>query len=849
MASFTNRITTTVDLVTGNASRSLDAFKTKIGEAEGAWGKVKASASGALDLIKANALIVGPAVGAALAKGAQVAITAASDLEESANALTVTYGDNADALAEVGASAADNMGLSKTAFNEAAVAFAGFADKIAGEGGDVVGTVEDLTQRAADFASVMNLDVSEALRIFQSTLAGETEAIRRYGIDVSAAAITQHALAEGLVESKSEMTEAIKVQARYSLLMQETDKFAGDFANTSDGLANGQRVLNARLENLAATVGEVLVPILADAVEEANNLTRSLEGLLGPLPTVVGWMQRLGDVGGPQRGAETLINVYRDLGANLIGLSDGIGDFSEKVAENEQLQRVAAATAGDYGTAQDEVNAAIRLGIADVEEHNAAVRATGEQYGDTSEIIQAAIDEVTPKLEEQAQAAQAWRDTVTGSLEAASESFFDFAADAETSAADYRQAMIDASLAELNWAANLQTIIDAGAPREFVEELIGMGAQGATLVQELAENGDELDATLDVWNAHTEEGTAEMVATLEAVPTKAEQALAPIEDVGVGAIRSATSAMRTEAEQKAPPVGEALGEGTERGIRNAAQGVIDAAVGLVQGALEAAQRYANIFSPSKLFADEIGEPIGDGVAEGIWATEDEVADALIGVLEDAHDNALDEVDEFVEAAQDRYAAIWDQIGDRFATRNLEQAVGDAQAAIVAAQNELVGLRDDRLSAVLRGEDEATIAGIDADIAALESDIANSLATRLQRAFRRLFEAQFDELLAAGNFDRISELGLAGGLTAGEIQTLVSAGQAANAAVLSGNTQAGMLQAGFLAGQDTINAAFPGVPGTLNPIVVQFLGDLYGALPDDIVRQLAVLIPQIQQEYS
>ncbi|MGA0396880.1 MAG: hypothetical protein ACO3O3_06940 [Ilumatobacteraceae bacterium] len=121
---------------------------------------------------------------------------------------------------------------------------------------------DELTVRIADFASVMNLDIPRAAQIFQSSLAGSSEPIRTFGIDMSDAAIKSHALATGLVDSTAEMTEAEKVTARYELLMESTAQMAGDFAATQDGLANSTRILKADIDNARATIGEAMVPAL-----------------------------------------------------------------------------------------------------------------------------------------------------------------------------------------------------------------------------------------------------------------------------------------------------------------------------------------------------------------------------------------------------------------------------------------------------------------------------------------------------------------------------------------------------------------------------------------------------------
>jgi hypothetical protein len=179
------------------------------------------------------------------------------------------------------------------------VRFSAFADRVVGEGGNVEGFVDDITTRAADFASVFNIDVAEALQVFQSGLSGEAEPLKRFGINLLQSEVQAFALRSGLIEVGETMTEQQKVQARYGLLMETTAKTAGDFANTSDGLANSQRILQANFQDMQATVGgallpafaalsagllpvvEQLGPVLGDAVE---SLTPALEDLASQIP-------------------------------------------------------------------------------------------------------------------------------------------------------------------------------------------------------------------------------------------------------------------------------------------------------------------------------------------------------------------------------------------------------------------------------------------------------------------------------------------------------------------------------------------------------------------------------------
>lgn len=236
-------------------------------------------------------LKIGAAIGGAMAVAAggkflKESIKEASDLGESINAVNVTFGKNAKGIKDLGETAANSLGLSNAEFNGLAVQFSAFSKTIAGRGGDVVGVMDDLTTRGADFASVMNLDVDEAMRLFQSGLAGETEPLRKFGIDLSAAAVESHAVATGIADAGEKMTEQQKVQARYSLLMKQTSKTQGDFANTSDSLANSQRILGANWDDIQAKVGAKLVP----ALERLTGWV--LDKLLPGLEKFSGWIKQ-----------------------------------------------------------------------------------------------------------------------------------------------------------------------------------------------------------------------------------------------------------------------------------------------------------------------------------------------------------------------------------------------------------------------------------------------------------------------------------------------------------------------------------------------------------------------------
>jgi hypothetical protein len=221
------------------------------------------------DSIRAAILPAAAAVGALAVAGIS-AVKSASDLTESVNAVKVTFGEASAEILKLSDAAAKSVGLSKKDFNSLAVQFSSFARKISTKSLSTAKVIEKLTTRAADFASVMNIDVPDAAAKFQSALSGEAEPLKKFGINISDAAVKAYALANNIGAVKGKLTDSEKVVARYGLLMEETAKYANDFANTSDSLSNQQKILKAEFENVKSEIGLKLLPIMVKVADWIN---------------------------------------------------------------------------------------------------------------------------------------------------------------------------------------------------------------------------------------------------------------------------------------------------------------------------------------------------------------------------------------------------------------------------------------------------------------------------------------------------------------------------------------------------------------------------------------------------
>lgn len=82
----------------------------------------------------------------------------------------------------------------------------------------------------------------------------------------------------------------------------------------------------------------------------------------------------------------------------------------------------------------------------------------------------------------------------------------------------------------------------------------------------------------------------------------------------------------------AQSVGKSIIEGLAKGISNAASIVKEAAIAAAKSALDAAKNFLGIKSPSAVFADGVGTPISEGIAQGIVSAGGSIQQALNGVL-------------------------------------------------------------------------------------------------------------------------------------------------------------------------------------------------------------------------
>jgi len=239
-----------------------DKFKKGIGAAEGdlsSFGDKLGSFAkkGAIALAA-----LGAAAGALAIKIGKDAIKAASDLSEEINKSGELFGESASQIEAWSKTAATAFGQSRRQATQAAGTFAIFGRAAGLTGEELVDFSTGFTELASDLASFNNTSPEDAINAIGSALRGEALPLRRYGILLDDATLRQKAFELGIISSTKEaLTPQQKILAAQKLIYEQAGAAAGDFARTSDGLANSQRILAANLEDVKASLGEALLPV------------------------------------------------------------------------------------------------------------------------------------------------------------------------------------------------------------------------------------------------------------------------------------------------------------------------------------------------------------------------------------------------------------------------------------------------------------------------------------------------------------------------------------------------------------------------------------------------------------
>ena len=299
--------------------KGLNAAESAIGGLGGSAGKVgsilKASVVPGLIAAAGSALV--------FTKGLMPAIEAASDLEENTSKINVVFGEAGKAVTEFAKTAARDIGQSENQVLAAAGTFGTFG-KAAGLAGDALATfTTDFITLSADLASFNNTTPDEAINAIGSALRGEAEPLRKFGVLLNDATLKAAALELGIYSGSGALTAQQKVLAAQEVIYKQTGDAQGDFARTSDGLANQQRILSAQLENVKTKIGQALLPTFKKMVKFLNDevlpAVDRVAKAFGEQGLIAGLQQAVAETGSA---GQSLVNAFEFIAVNAAKMAN-----------------------------------------------------------------------------------------------------------------------------------------------------------------------------------------------------------------------------------------------------------------------------------------------------------------------------------------------------------------------------------------------------------------------------------------------------------------------------------------------------------------------------------------------
>ncbi|WP_194896310.1 hypothetical protein [Catenulispora pinisilvae] len=239
---------------TGKAGTDVgDKIADGVGKADGKF-------TGLISTIKkvgvTAAISLGATMVATVLKGS---IDGAKELQQAYKGLDATFGENAGAMREWAAQAAESVGLAKSEYATLATTIGNSLTQVGFPMDEIAQKSNDLVTLGADLATVYGGTTREAVDKLAAALTGSSASLGQYNIDLSNSAVEAWKAANG-AEGMSD------AQARLAMLQEQTTAVQGAYAASTGELGQKQQEFQAKLDNLRAELGEKLMPVMEKAM-------------------------------------------------------------------------------------------------------------------------------------------------------------------------------------------------------------------------------------------------------------------------------------------------------------------------------------------------------------------------------------------------------------------------------------------------------------------------------------------------------------------------------------------------------------------------------------------------------
>lgn len=292
-------------------SKELEKQRTTLGKTSEEWGNLadKTTEIGKSMTMKLTTPILA-AAGASFKLGA--------DFEQALGKMDVVFEQNSKNVSSWAENSLKDFGLARST---AITMASDFGALFKGMGISMRDTEEwstTLTERTMDLANFYDTTVEETTNALNAIVTGQTEPLRRFGINMTQATLQEYALSQGIRKKVSEMTEAEKVQLRYNFVIERTNIAVGTTARESDSATGQINRFKEGIKELGVSFSEEILPIFTPMIEGLNNTIEKFANLDS------GTKKFIVTIGGVVAVAGPIILVLGNVFKAISNISDGM---------------------------------------------------------------------------------------------------------------------------------------------------------------------------------------------------------------------------------------------------------------------------------------------------------------------------------------------------------------------------------------------------------------------------------------------------------------------------------------------------------------------------------------------
>lgn len=274
------------------------------------------------------------------------AIHYASDAEESANKVEVSFGNSAQKVKEFADSTVDSYGISRGAALDMAALFGDMGTSMQIPQDQAAEMATSLVGLAGDIASFKNAELGAVQNALKGIFTGETESLKNLGIVMTETNLKTWAMENGFTGVWDSLSQGEKVTLRYKYVMEQTKKAQGDYMRTSNGTANSLRTMQESGKELAETFGKELLPEITPLIQGGTKLIKGFTRLDNSQRQLIIKTAATAAAAGPVlKIVGTATTGVGKLTSGVGGLVKDMGKLSAAKKAAEQVGKLTAATA------------------------------------------------------------------------------------------------------------------------------------------------------------------------------------------------------------------------------------------------------------------------------------------------------------------------------------------------------------------------------------------------------------------------------------------------------------------------------------------------------------------------